>query len=160
MNETEKVNLVDQLLQDISRSINSFLKKMDIKEEVLMYTRPTVKADRITVKELVDIVDQDLTSKLGDSVRAPIGIRSKCRVRGVVIRRQIVCYLARRLGYSLNHIGDVLDINHATVIHSAKSVGNLMQTKDTEMIATYKNIRYLLNEYNRKTYGKDFSEIN
>jgi chromosomal replication initiation ATPase DnaA len=59
-------------------------------------------------------------------------IRSKTRIRGVVLARHLISYYAKRCtGLSLQQIGYALGGNdHTTVIHANRSIKDLIETED------------------------------
>lgn len=60
-----------------------------------------------------------------------ISLVSKHRYREVVELRNVYCYLARMMGYSLIVIGQSLgNRDHTTVIHNVTCFKNLMETND------------------------------
>jgi chromosomal replication initiation ATPase DnaA len=60
---------------------------------------------------------------------SPEDVKSKSRRLDVVIVRQVYCYAARELtGASMKGIGEVVNRDHATVIHSYRVVQNMLAT--------------------------------
>ena len=58
-------------------------------------------------------------------------LKSKHRYRELVELRNIYCYLARMMGYSLITVGQSLgNRDHTTVIHNVTCFKNLMETND------------------------------
>jgi hypothetical protein len=58
------------------------------------------------------------------------GLKNKNRKREIIHRR---IYLFRKLredGYTLKGIGDLFNLNHATVLHGLNTYKNLVETKD------------------------------
>ena len=52
-------------------------------------------------------------------------MRGKARWRAIVEARQIFCYICRKLlPLSLRQIGNVINKDHATVLHSVKAIEN------------------------------------
>jgi len=69
-------------------------------------------------------------------------LSSKRRYRNVVLPRQIYCYMCKKYVMprpTLKLIGNFINVNHATVIHSITTVENLMST-DTEFSLIMKSI--------------------
>lgn len=60
-----------------------------------------------------------------------LSLKSKSRYRELVELRNIFCFLARTMGYSLNTIGDSLGKrDHTTIIHNVSCFKNLIETSD------------------------------
>ena len=56
-------------------------------------------------------------------------LMSKSRLHSLVMSRHEFCYLARnKTNLSLTMIGTLIGKNHATVLHSIKTWGNLLET--------------------------------
>lgn len=59
-------------------------------------------------------------------------LKSKCRYRELVELRNIYCFLARTMGYSLAAVGESLgNRDHTTVIHNVACFKNLMETDES-----------------------------
>lgn len=156
MTPLERYDLTNKLVEDIQDLFRQYLRAMDLPATPIFRIKPiTDWKETLTVRELVGIVDQEMIK----SPRYPKGLKTKCRDRYLVMRRQIVCYIARQMKYPLNFIGDELGIDHATVIHGCKHVADMLQTGDTLMKDTYKDVAILINAYYREKHGKDLPEI-
>jgi len=56
-------------------------------------------------------------------------VTGKSRKRKIAISRQLICYiLMKQKRYSLNYVGKYVNRDHATVIHSVKTIQNLIDT--------------------------------
>jgi len=62
------------------------------------------------------------------------------RHRETLIYRQIYCYIARNMGYTFKSIGLAINKDHSTVIHSYKTITDLLEVKDQEVTGFYKKI--------------------
>ena len=72
-------------------------------------------------------------------------ILSKSRKREVVAARQAYCYYAKqRTNHSLLVIGDLVDRDHATVIHSINKIEDLIDTKDKMTLELIDRVNRLL----------------
>ncbi len=68
---------------------------------------------------------------------------SKSRQKDIVSLRQIYCFICReKYNIELKNIGDRINRNHATVIHSVNKVKDLISIKDKETIKTLEYIGY------------------
>ena len=69
-------------------------------------------------------------------------IGSKSRKRTLVIPRQIVAYILYRTGkFPLATIGDLMNRDHTTVIHSVRTVSELLEVKDPQLTEIYNKIK-------------------
>ena len=64
----------------------------------------------------------------------------KTRRRDIVAYRQVFCYIARNSGYTFKAIGDVIQKDHATVIHSCRSISDLLEIKDPDIVRLYQKV--------------------
>lgn len=56
-----------------------------------------------------------------------IDITVKCRKKEVVWGRNMVAYQLRRDGLSLHDVGNILGLDHSTVVHCEQNVTNMLQ---------------------------------
>jgi hypothetical protein len=56
-----------------------------------------------------------------------VDINDKTRKRRIVDARRAYSKILRDVGFSYEHIGDSIDKDHATIIHYAKSINDLLQ---------------------------------
>lgn len=73
------------------------------------------------------------------------------RKKPLLFYRQIFCYLARQYHFTFKSIGKFINRDHATVIHSAKTINTLLEVRDVEVVgiynAIYSNLELLLSPY-------------
>ena len=74
-------------------------------------------------------------------------LKSQSRKRDVTMARQLFCYFAKdTLNYSLKAIGDIVGgRDHSTVIHSIKTVEDLLAAGDAAMTFRFKAVQKKLN---------------
>ena len=78
-----------------------------------------------------------------------IKIQSVTRKREILYARHLFCYFARkRTKLSLQEIGNILNRDHATVLHSVKTVKDLL-TYDREFIEIVPEIENKIKQYER-----------
>lgn len=71
-------------------------------------------------------------------------LKHRSRKRPVVEARQALCYTLRyKLGYGIVRIGDIINRDHTTVIHSCRTMQNLIET-DQHMRSRIHNINQRL----------------
>ena len=61
-------------------------------------------------------------------------ITGRCRVADLAEWRQIIHSYLRSQEFGLDQIGIIMNRNHATIVHSCKSVLNLMKMHDKRMV--------------------------
>ena len=90
----------------------------------------------------------EIISKLFKKIEKELGVTraqlvSSSRKRTLVIPRQIFCHILYRTGkFSLGAIGQLLgNRDHTTVIHSVKSVTELLEIKDAQVTEIYNKIK-------------------
>ena len=69
------------------------------------------------------------------------------RRREIIVWVQIYSYLAYELGYTLMYIGQSINRNHATVIHSIKVAKDLLSIKETDFAEVYELVLKSIQEY-------------
>jgi chromosomal replication initiator protein len=78
-----------------------------------------------------------------------IKIQSVTRKREILYARHLFCYFARkRTKLSLQEIGNILNRDHATVLHSVRTVKDLL-TYDREFIEIVPEIENKIKQYER-----------
>ena len=76
----------------------------------------------------------------------------KDRVREIVELRNMFCYMAKKMGYSLKNIGLVIgDRDHTTVIHNIRSYNNMMETNQTYREKYVNILNYIKKQYESPT---------
>lgn len=76
------------------------------------------------------------------------GMLTKSRIRELAIIRQVYFYFARELGYGCNQSAQLLDMNHATVIHSCRAILNGLEVKDKIISEVHDRVKNrLINKY-------------
>jgi chromosomal replication initiator protein len=75
----------------------------------------------------------------------PDDIKSKSRKQETVIVRQVYCYVAREItGETMEKIGNVINREHATVVHSCKVVGDAVAVGDRRVMEVLEKVRSVL----------------
>ena len=65
------------------------------------------------------------------------------RKREIVVARQVAMYMIRmHCGYTLQAIGEMFNVKHATVIHSIKSVTDGLLCNDPHITTMFRKINY------------------
>lgn len=73
-------------------------------------------------------------------------IKNKCRKRNFAEPRQVYCFFAKKYTKnSLKKIGDFVNLNYATVIHSIKTIEGLIKT-NKEIRSNILKIKEYVNE--------------
>ena len=71
----------------------------------------------------------------------------KSRRRDVLIWVQCLSYIARKLGFTTTRIGEFINRDHATVLHSVKSVQNMIDTNETDYMVVHKAVLKNIKDY-------------
>lgn len=69
----------------------------------------------------------DLYVKLDTSEKELIGVSKD---KEVSLKRHLLHWYMRKMGYKFREIGALTNRDHSTVIHSCKTIDNLIETKD------------------------------
>ena len=81
------------------------------------------------------------------------------RRRNVLIWVQCYTYIARNLGFTTTRIGEFINRDHATVLHSVRSVQNMIETNETDYMivhnAVLKNIKDYVGIISTNTEGEN-----
>jgi hypothetical protein len=155
MTEEEKYDHTNKLLEDMSKLLKVYLINMGVDVIPEIKIRPATNWENIlSLEELIKCADSTV-----DPLRYPEGIKTKRRTRYLVIRRQVVCVIARKMKYGCEEIAAALGIDHATTIHAVKMVETLLQAQDKEMTGVYNAITKAIGIHYKETYGKDIPII-
>lgn len=153
MTETEKYEHTNKLVEDIAKLLKIYLIKMEVDIMPEISIKPVINwENKLTIQEVISCADS-----ITDLKMYPEGIKTKKRHRGLVIRRQVVSYICRKMGYTFTEIAANLKIDHATVIHGERIVQQLLQVEDLEMKQIYNDIIMAVATLYKTRYGKNLS---
>lgn len=114
--------------QLISKFLENFYKKMGY--------YPTVITKKDLEKQLLNLLSLEQLEKYFDPYLPrmygkTLKLSTKARYREIVELRQMFCFIARNMGFSLTAIGQFLgNRDHTTVIHNIKTFHNIVDTDD------------------------------
>ena len=95
---------------------------MSKQTEIMNYwVIPGIKEEVFDLNKFKD----ELISLIEKQTKIPL--TTKTRIRDVCEGRQLACFILRKHDLSLQKIGDMFNIDHATVLHSIKAVNNLIE---------------------------------
>jgi chromosomal replication initiation ATPase DnaA len=155
MTQKETYELTNKLIEDIAKLLKIYLINMGVDIIPEIYLKPAINwKNKLEVREIIECANT--TINLGIY---PKGIKTKSRRRDLVQKRQIACYIARKMGYTCEVVGKCFGIDHATVIHGCKVVDQLLDVVDPELKKAYDEILIAVNTYYKEKYGKDLSAI-
>lgn len=121
----------DRFVADVKRiAIEKFNLKIDVIMDRSIDINPWV---------LLNAADAVLVRILRKSY--PEGIRTKCRKKELVFLRQAFCMMCYQGGMSKNSIKDLIKLDRVTVIHSIRTVKNMLETKHKEFTILYDKLR-------------------
>lgn len=153
MTTEEKNEHTNKLVEGITRLLKIYLINMEVDLLPEITLKPVVNwKNTLEIQEVVNCADQTI-----DLALFPEGVKTKRRKREVIIRRQLVFYICRKMGYGFEKIGDAMGFDHATVIHGNRTVAQLIEVGDRDMRGAYNEVTALLREYYKQKYGKDLS---
>ena len=103
----------------------------------------------LSLQEILDEIESLLDTEYPDkkikssygTVNLTNGIRTKTRLYQIVLLRQIFCYIAHELGYTSVEIGRFLHKDHATVLHSVKTLKIALDLKVKSVTNKYEIIK-------------------
>lgn len=159
--------LTPEMAQDVSQFIESFESKhkYPINVEIGGIQSSIAVADnpeRLNQTDIVSLITNAMHS-FDEDLKQYKSLRNlKTRKRDVLIWAQLYSYLAWRYGYNKSCIARFLNKNHATIIHSIKTIENYKDTKDVEYVAIYEHLKKYIQEYvgtnagnpDRQTYSE------
>tara|TARA_B110000503_G_scaffold27536_1_gene43947 strand:- start:5468 stop:5911 length:444 start_codon:yes stop_codon:yes gene_type:complete len=93
-----------------------------------------------------------ICNKFVDKNLYPGGIRNRSRITQIVTYRQLFMYVACKMGYTITYTSNYLNFDHATVIHSRKSISSLLEINDEKVVIAFKKIEDGIEEYIRNKY--------
>lgn len=121
----------DRFVADVKRIA---IEKFNLKIDVIM--------DRsIDINPWVLLTAADIVLSTTSRKKYPEGIKTKCRKKELVFLRQAFCMMCYQGGMSKNSIKDLIKLNRATVIHSIRTVKDMLETKHKEFTRLYDKLR-------------------
>ena len=141
-------NNINEMTDYIQSFINNFQDKYNRKLKVVVLDSDKKRIDKDVSK--IKILEKLILKTMHKKHPELSHIRSlkvTSRRREVIIWVQIYSYLAYELGYTLMYIGQSINRNHATVIHSIKVAKDLLSIKETDFIEVYELVLKSIQEY-------------
>lgn len=118
--KTEK-ELIEKFLENFYKKMGYYptiITKKDLEEKLL---------NLLSLEELEKYFDPYLPNVYGKILK----LSTKARYREIVELRQMFCFIARSMGFSLKTIGQFLgNRDHTTVIHNIRTFHNIIETDD------------------------------
>jgi hypothetical protein len=143
------INSVDSKHLEAEELIEKFKKTFVMRfgiEPIVKYNMECSFFGKFNLHELLKITDKALNEHMYYDGYYDT-IMTKTRKRPVVYFRQAFCKIASDMRYPCMQIAKMLGINHATVIHSVKTVNNLIDTKDKDMIHVMSLVNKTIDEH-------------
>ena len=141
-------NNINEMTDYIQSFINNFQDKYNRKLKVVDLDSDKKRIDKDVSK--IKILEKLILKTMHKKHPELSHIRSlkvTSRRREVIIWVQIYSYLAYELGYTLMYIGQSINRNHATVIHSIKVAKDLLSIKETGFVEVYELVLKSIQEY-------------
>lgn len=149
-------DLTQEMLDYIDRFKLNFKMIYGLIPYVSVNTRGSYKG-KLNLEELLEIVNKKLEQEHPGLY--PEGITQKSREKQIMVYRQAFCKIATSLGYKVTTVAEFININHATVIHSSRTVNDLLKFNDKYMSncmdGLYSDIEdYICRKENQKVISK------
>lgn len=111
---------------------------------VVVYEMADSMREVLKLSDIEDVMNEALKKSWQKGHPYPT-IRTRSRTRDVVTYRHFYFYFSRKEGYHFGLIGDRIGYDHASVIHGAKSIENLIKSKDKLILQELQKIEdYML----------------
>ena len=141
-------NNINEMTDYIQLFINNFQDKYNKKLKVVVLDSDKKRADKDVskIKILEKLIIKTMHNKHPElsHIRS---LRVTSRRRDVIIWVQVYSYLAYELGYTLVYIGQSINRNHATVMHSIRVAKDLLSIKETGFKEVFELILKSIQEY-------------
>ena len=141
-------NNINEMTDYIQSFINNFQDKYNRKLKVVVLDSDKKRIDKDVSK--IKILEKLILKAMHNKYPELSHIRSlkvTSRRREVIIWVQIYSYLAYELGYTLMYIGQSINRNHATVIHSIRVAKDLTSIKEAGFIEVYESVLKSIQKY-------------
>lgn len=136
MRSGERIRIAENLISEFK---TKFRGEVGV-DAIVTYSFKADNVPRVTLRELEGIVN-GIFEKHFPEAYIKDGIRSKNRKSIIVTFRFIFFKVAREMFYPLVPIATYLGYNHATVLHAARTIQNLIDTNDLRVITYYNLIK-------------------
>jgi len=102
----------------------------------------TLDADIASVREYFTLGDIEFVcNNILREVDSDASIRDKSRESHIKTCRQMYFIVARDARYKWCDIGDFIDFDHSTAVHSAKAIKSLLDVRDLRITDLYRRVR-------------------
>ena len=154
----------DKMTQEIQSFVKKFENKYNKKLQVIVSELGSSKVNNYTKmwkNEIDALANINITNKLKELERIVLhtmheldpslshldSMIVKSRRRNVLIWVQCYTYIARTIGFTTTRIGEFINRDHATVLHSVRAVQNMIDTNETDFMLAYKAVLKNIKEY-------------
>lgn len=139
----EKINKIAWIDEQIN------LRQQKIKDlEIQIQTYESVKKDLISRNSQLIEAENNKKLMASDIVSMFPEVLSKKRYRDIAYKKIIVSMELLNLGLTVVEVGNIMDVDHSTIVHRRQKYNDLMHVKD-------KLLLHLLNEFNQKV-GREY----
>lgn len=143
--------------QLISKFKRTFLLRFGV-EPAIKYNVDCNFFGKFNLQELLQITDKALNDHMYYDTHINT-IMTKTRKRPIIYFRQAFCKIAMDMRYTCMQVAKMLNMNHATVIHSVKTVNILLDTKNADMVHVMKLMHEAIDNYlNENNNGRILPE--
>ena len=113
----------------------------------------------LSLDDLLHIINTKLRERTPFDL--PEGIATKSRQRHIVEYRHMYFKFAKDMGFGLCTTGRSIGFNHATVVHGAKSINDLLDAKNKTITILYKDLEECIFKHieHETIVEDDFAEL-
>jgi len=129
----------NKLGKEATDDILAFSKKFYLKYGVyptVIYTLNKHKTKTVSLPEMENIIN----NLLKNHYNSDYTVRTRSRLRDIVIYRQIMFKMLYDMGYTLTVLSKFFNYNHATVLYSKDTVNDFLEINDARFSKIYNNI--------------------
>lgn len=145
-----KISLIDKnksIIEDVRAFEKQLFEKYRI--DITLFVRTRGRSFSIIEDACNDAMREDMRLTTDQ-----IGIRTRSRLRFVVLYRAMFIHIAMETGFGVTEIARYLRLNHATIIHSHKKFVSKMVKDSALWKRVYNNVLVKLNEREQRHYDE------
>jgi len=138
--EDKKIDLLSQMLSEVSDSMTNFLRKSGINGRVVL----TIKPDKnfpnkyFTKEEILDVVNEVCMSHYGVKITDPT-------TKSNMLYKKIFFKIYHDMGHSYKMLLEIFTINQSSYLHHVKTMEEFLEEKDGLIVERYQEVLDRLN---------------
>ena len=150
--------LTPEMAKDVANFIETFESKNQYPGNIqvggikstISYVNDT---ERLTLKDIELLFIPAMHTHCDELIQFKTLQGVKRKTKEIVAWKQLFSYVAYKYGYSKIGIGRFLIQNHATVIHSIKTIENYIEINDSQFNSMFNHFKKYIKEYVGTTTG-------